>query len=800
VFRNNFKVALRSLLKNRIYSIINIVGLSIGIAVFLLIFLFIEFEKSFDQFHHNKDRIFRVQQDRLNQGELTEHTVAVSIGAGPAMKESFPEVHSFVRISTTTPIVLFNGQGYKEERACFASEEFFKIFSFKLNRGIDSLVLKNPYTAVVSESLAKRIFKGEDPIGKVLSYRGAYDIEITGVFEDMPQNSHMHFDLIISFSTFEKRVDKTVLNYPWRYDGYQTYVLLKEYTDYKKTEQKLSTVIDTHTGEWLSQTRQKMIWHLQPLGKIHLYSNFEDEFEPNGDYRNVLYLSIIAIFIIVIAWFNYISLATAKSLERAKEVGIRKVLGSHRIQLIGQFLAESFVLNLVAASSAVALVYLSLPSFNELTGRYVMLSLSDPRFWRFFLFVVAFGSLAAGIYPAFVLSSFKPALTLKGKFIGSASGRVVRKGMVLIPFISAMILVSCLFIIYKQISFLREKKLGFDLMQKLVVRDSEVYDSLYSSRLETFKSELSRIPGVGTSTYISVVPGEPIIYSANSVRRIKADEADVSLYKRIWVDENFINVFGLTLLAGRNFTTQSIPRKSVLINELASETLGYKDPADAIDEKIIFMEDTATVVGVVNNFYHESPKDAMAPAVYGFRPDGGMFYLIPVKTTPVQDVVQKVENLFAEIFPGQPFNYFFLDERYNNQYKLDVQFGKVIGFLSTLLIIVSGLGLFGLSAYTASVRTREIGIRKVLGATEGGIVLMLSREYLILIFIAAFVAIPCSWYTMNLWLDSFVNKIQISIWMFLGPALFIAVITLVTISFQSIKAALSDPVDTLRHE
>ncbi len=319
-----------------------------------------------------------------------------------------------------------------------------------------------------------------------------------------------------------------------------------------------------------------MSWHLQPLDQIHLYSNFDDEFEPNGDYKNIVYLTIIAVFIIVIAWFNYISLATAKSLERAKEVGIRKVLGSYRIQLVGQFLAESFVLNLVAACVGVLLVYLSLPYFNGLTGRHVMLSLFDSRFWFLILFAVVVGSLGAGVYPAFVLSSFKPVLTLKGRFIGSASGRLVRKGMVLVPFITTMIMVSCLLIIYEQISFLRDKQLGFDLKQKLVVRDSEVYDSLYASRLETFKSELSRIPGVNTSTYISVVPGEPIIYSANSVRRIKADAADVSLYKRIWVDENFVKVFGLTLLAGRNFTPKSIPRKSVLINELAAETLGYQ--------------------------------------------------------------------------------------------------------------------------------------------------------------------------------------------------------------------------------
>ena len=793
-------MAFRSLLKNKIYSIINIVGLSIGIAVFVLIFLFIAHEKSVDQFHVNRNRIFRVQQDRLNQGELTEHTVAGCIGAGPALKESFPEVKHFVRISKTSPIVLYKDQGYKEEHACFASEDFFRIFTFNLRRGIDSLVLKNPNTAAVSESFAKKIFKGDDPVGKVLSYRGSYDIEVTGVYEDMPENSHMRFDLIISFATFEMYAQKPIIEYPWRYDGYQTYIMLNENADYKRVEDKFPGLIDVHTGEWLLKTSQKMMWHLQPLTSIHLYSNFEGELEQNGDYRNVLYLSIIAVFIIVIAWFNYVSLATAKSLERAKEVGIRKVLGSYRLQLIGQFLAESLILNVGAAGVALIIMHLGLPYFNELTGRQVTLSLFDARFWLLMLTIVLSGSFSSGLYPAFVLSAFKPALILKGRFMGSLSGRIVRKGMVLVPFITAIILVSCLFIIYKQISFLREQHLGFDLKQKLVVRDSEVYDSSYSKRLTTFKKELIRIPGIKTSTYVSVVPGEPIIYSANSVRRIKADNADVNQYKRLWVDENFIEVFGLTLLAGRNFTPESIPRKTLLINELASQTLGFQTPEDAIDENIMYLSDTAIVIGVVNNFYHESPKDPMVPVIYGFRPDGGLFFLIPLETASVQPLVHKVEDLFTQIFPGQPFDYFFLDERYNNQYKLDLQFEKVIGLLSALLMIVTGLGLFGLSAYTASVRTKEIGIRKVLGATEGRIVVMLCRDYLILIVIATIIAVPCAWYAMNLWLDSFATKIQINIWMFLIPASLIVFITLLTISFQTIKAAVTNPVDTLRHE
>ncbi len=796
----NFLLALRALLKNKVYSIINIAGLAIGISAFLLIFLFIEHERAYDRFHMNANRIFRVQQNRINQGEVSASTVAVCAGIGPDMKANFPEVEYYVHIFKTAPVIIYEGEGSKEERTCYASEDFFRVFSFKLTQGADSLVLKRPFTAVVSSSFAKRIFKDSDPVGKTISIRGRWDAEITGVYEDMPANSHMKFDLMISFATYEKRASKLIFEEPWRWDGFMTYIKLHEHADYKVTEAKLPALIEAQTGTWLKETNQNMQEYLQPLTSLHLYSNFDGELKTNGDHQQVFYLTLVALFILFIAWLNYISLATAKSLERAKEVGVRKVLGSFRLQLIAQFLSESLMLNIVSAAIAILIVFISLPYFNTLVGRSILFSEMNIHFWSILFLVSVGGAFISGLYPAFVLSGFKPALILKGKFVASSSGRLVRKGMVLIPFATSIILLSCLYIVHNQIEFLRQQQLGFDMKQKLVVRDSEVRDSLYDSRTVSFRNELVRIPGIEKMSYISTVPGTPINNYANSVRKISDDDTKANQYKFIWADEHFIDALGLHLLSGRIFLENDTIGTTLIINELAAKNLGYLKSEEAIGGRISFLDDTCTIVGVVNDFHHESPKNSFLPIIYPYNPEGGVFYLVPIETASTKATVEKVEALFNSVFPGQPFSYFFLDEKYDTQYHRDIQFGKVIGLFSALLIFVTALGLFGLAAYTAMVRTKEIGIRKVLGASENSIVAMLCKEYLILIVLATLIAVPTTWYVMDKWLNSFAVKVNVTWWMFIFPALGIVAITLLTISFQTLKAAFSNPADTLRSE
>ncbi|HEY8937574.1 MAG TPA: ABC transporter permease [Cyclobacteriaceae bacterium] len=797
---NSLLIASRNLLKNKIYSFINLAGLATGISAFILLWLYINYEKSYDQFHVNKDRIFRLQQERVNQGNVTQQTVAGCAGAGPDMKNAFAEIEYYVKINKASPVMLYNGVGYKEEHGCFASEDFFKVFSFRLIQGDASQVLKRPNTVVLSQAAAKRIFKEEDPIGKIIAYKGRYECEVTGVFEDMPENSHMKLDVIVSFATYDLNSTKFVLEEPWRWDSYITYVQLHNDSDASAVEAKLPKLIESKTGAWLKETNQRMSLHLQPLTSIHLHSNFSDEFEINGSYKLVLYLTVIALFILVIAWLNYISLATAKSFERAKEVGIRKVLGGHRIQLIVQFLTESILLNVLAAVISLLIVYFSLPYFTSLTGSAIQLEFLNLTFWRWVIIIIVAGSFVSGLYPAFILSSFNPAHVLKGKFSGSASGKFMRNVLVLVPYVTAILLISCLYIIFKQISFLKNQELGFDVEQKLVIRDSEVYDSLYEKHLSSFKKEVVRIPGIEKMTYVAILPGQSIDRYANSVKRLKAPDTEVNQYKYISVDEHFIEVQGLKLIAGRNFTDQSKKKEVVLINELASARLGFSKPEDAVDEEIVFRDDTVRVIGVVNNFYHESPKNPLLPVIYPYNPDAGFFFLIPVKASVAQEKVEAIRSLFAEIYSGQPFDYFFLDDFYNHQYQADVRFGKVVGLFSTLLILVTALGLLGLSTYTASMRTKEIGIRKVLGASTLKVIMMLCKGYFILMLLAAVVAIPCAWYVMDIWLSAFAVRITLTPWLFIIPAIVIISVTLATISFQTLRAALKNPVDTLKYE
>lgn len=800
MLHTNFLLAVRALLKNKAYSGINIIGLSLGVAAFLLIYLYVHHEYSYDVFHKDANRIFRVQQNRINQGEVTARTVAVCAAIGPSMKANFPEVEYAVRVLKSAPVILYKGEGVKEERACFADEDFFRVFSFPLTQGIDSLVLKRPHTAVVSSSFARRIFNGADPVGQSISFRGRWDVEITGVYEDMPTNSHMKFDLIVSFATYELHSSKLIWEAPWRWDGYQTYIKLNERANYHATEQKLASLIEKETGTWLKETNQRMEALLQPLPRIHLYSDFSDELETNGDHQQVFYLILVGAFILFIAWLNYISLATAKSFERAKEVGVRKVLGSLRLQLIVQFLAESLVINLLATTLALIIVALSLPHFNTLVNRTILFSDFNTSFWLVVFFITVGGALGSGLYPAFVLSGFKAVQILKGKLITSSAGRLVRKGMVLIPFVMAIILVSCLYIVYSQITFLRQQQLGFNVNQKLVIADSEIYDSLYDANTITFRRELVRLPGLEKVTYLSTVPGSPIGSYANSVRRISDDATKANQYKFIWVDEYFVDVLGLNLLSGRIFTEKDPSRKTLIVNELAAKTLGYKNTEEAVGGKIEFQDDTCTIVGVVNNFHHESPKNPLLPIIYAFRPDGGLFYLAPIETASTSTTLEKAEDLFNRIFPGQPFSYFFLDEKYDSQYHRDIQFENIIALFGALLIIVTSLGLFGLSTYTASVRTKEIGIRKVLGATEDSIIILLCREYMVLTLVATLLAIPIAWSIMDKWLQSFAVRVHVTPWMFILPAFGIVGIILITISVQTIKAALTNPADTLRAE
>jgi putative ABC transport system permease protein len=791
--------AIRSFRKKLSNTLIIILSLTAGITSFIFISIFVHHEKNFDRFHQHGDRIFRVQQNHYSKKELTNSSASANFGIGRDMATDFPEIEHYTIILKNISLLRKDDKVFKEERSAFVSEDFFKVFSFKLIKGNDSLVLRRPHTIALSETLAHKIFKDEDPIGKSVSFKGYYDAEVTGVFQDMPENSHINLHVLLPIETYKLYANHFVLDYPWRWDGFVTYIKLNEPSQRAQVEEKIPDLIERKTGSWLRESDQNLEINLQPLVDIHLNSNLSDELSPNGDQETVSFLSIVAIAILIIAWINYLSLATVRSLDRAKEVGIRKVLGGYRSQLIRQFLTEAFILNLVSFLAALVIVYVALPGFSTLFERnFSAAFFTEPLFWVFVIAMLAISTILTGVYPAFIISSVEIAAILKGKFSSTQGGKFLRKITVLVPFIATVVLLIGLFTVYLQLDFLKQRELGFNPHQKLVVRDSEIYDSLYKRRVDVFKKEIVKIPGIENLTYISHLPGEFINYY-NDVRRMGADKKDINEYRYLTVDENFTASLQLKILAGNPFTATSKVREEIMVNETASKLLGFSSPEDALDQRVCYNNDTVTIKAVLKDYHHEAPKVKIPPTYYVYHPSGGYYFIAPVSNTS-QQTVEAVRNLFEEIFPGQPYIQYFLDEKYGSQYQKDERFGTIISIFLILLLVITCSGLFSLSSYAAKFRTKEIGIRKVMGASEYQVIFLMLKEYIIIVSGAITIGIPVAYFAMRHWLETFSVRINPDWWIFLMPSLSVMAIALITVTGQTLKAAYSNPARTLRQE
>jgi putative ABC transport system permease protein len=801
LIKNFFSVSLRNILRNRVYSVINILGLSVGLTAFLLIQLYVLNEKSFDQFHEKKHRIFRLQQDRYNQGELTNRSVTVCAAVGPAIADNFPQVERYVKILYSPAVITYGTTVFEESNFYFVSEDFFKVFSIPLIEGIDSLVLKRPGTVVLSRSMATKYFGNENPIGKVLDFRGIFKLEVTGVFEDIPSNSHMQLDFMGSFETYAKYAGERATT-SWKWDAYYTYLLLDDQSDLQEIESSLPNLVQQHTGDWLKESNQDMEFYFQPLTDIHLHSAFKQEMKVNGNHKMVYYLSLIAYFIIVIAYINYVNVATAKSLERAKEVGIRKVLGGYRFQLMIQFLSESFIMNLMAVVISVLIVNFTIPPFADLWGRDINPSM---MLTKDFLILLAgallVGTLLAGLYPALVLSGFRPTEVLKGKLAGSPHGGLLRRSLVIMQFIASITLIICTYVVFQQIKFLRTQSLGFTMDEILVIHAPLKKDSLYVQQLNAFKEATKQIPQVVGMTAVREIPGAPIVEYANGIRRLGGGEDEVNQYQIISVDGDFMDVFNLTLIAGRKYyESEPADYSNIIINEKAVEVFGFRNAEEAINQKIVWPNDTISIIGVLKNYHHETLKFPMSPILFPLDPGYGSFLPVRIQGENVAEILDQLDELYQNYFPGNPFNAYFLNEYFEEQYKSDVRFGKVVAIFSSIAIIITCLGLFGLSSYTVVLRMKEIGIRKVLGASEKSIITLLCKDYTALIAVAIVISIPVAWYVMNGWLQSFANKIDLSAWLFVLPSLMVILVSWVTISSHVFRAAASNPIDTIRHD
>lgn len=802
MFKNYLTITLRTFKKHKVYSFINLFGLAVGITAGFIILQYVYYEFNYDTHLENSENIYRVQQDRYNKGELTTQWASGCAGIGPDLKETFPEVEKYVKLHPSGASLKYNNRYLDVKHPYYASEDFFEVFSLPLISGIDSLVLDGLYTVVLSESMAKNIFGKQDPLGQIIIQNDTRDFEVVGVFKDLPEHSHMKIDLLYSFKTYVALSDEGA-NTQWNWDGFMTYVQLKDGTDPQVFEAKIPELVETKKGEDFKVTGEGIKFNLQPIEKIHLTSDYIMEFKANGNEQTTYFLLIIGIFLIGIAWINYINLTTARSMQRAKEVGIRKVLGSYRSQLVKQFMFESGFTNLISIVISILLILAIYPYFNQFVG------ISDPYtipvdsfFWIIILGMLLLGTILSGFYPALVLSGFKPISVLKGKFESTGSGNLLRKGLVIVQFLTSVILITGTFAVYRQMDFLQDQDLGVAIDQTMIINTPSVNsDSIYNIQYDFLKNKLLGESDIKMISSSSAVPGRQPGWNAGGVRMLDQGEDEANQYRVIAMDDEYMKLYELELSAGRTFDkSYGNEENNVLINEASIRLLGKPDAESILNKKMQFWGDTFNIVGVLKNFRQESPKSAFDPMVFRYRERSGGFYSLKISSNNIRQVVDKVEKHWQTTYVSKPFTFFFLDDHYNEQYRSEIRFGTIFSIFSGLAILIACMGLFGLASYSTALRAKEVSVRKVLGARMSQLFMLLTKDFLKLVGISILISLPISIWIINLWLDNFANRISLNAVLFVIPAIALALIAVVTIAYHTYKTATLNPATTLKDE
>ncbi len=813
MLKNHLRLAWRGLVKRKGYSALNILGLAIGITCCLLIFQYVAFERSYDSFQQNAGSIFRLRLDAWQKGKLAYQSATAYPAITAAMKKDFPEVENYCRLIDANFLLANdrNQNKIRETKGYYADPSALDMLGVHLIEGNAATALDGPYKIVLSEATAKKYFGQEDPLGKELTVKDGnrINLEVTGVFREYPANSHLILHHLISYTTLDAEIAKggdstRPAETAWGWYDFYDYIQLKPGTDWHQLQAKMPAFCDRYINshDWNKKNNVRDELFLIPLTDIHLYSNSNQEAEVNGNGKSVGFLFLISFFIIVIAWVNYTNLATARSLERAKEVGVRKVLGAARRDLVFQFLAESFLLNFLALVIALGAASLLTRPFNTLIGSEGSSFFSLPAAYSLiFLGLFLTGTLLSGLYPAFVLSGYHPIVVLKGLFKNTSKGLILRKGLIIGQFTVSVILITGTILVYQQVEYMRRQQLGVNINQTLVLQAAtSQQDSVYHDILQPFKASLLEQPAVKSITASSNVMGQEIYWTSGIIRVGDNAKAAVTLY-HLGVDYDFLPAYELRPVAGRNFSKNfSTDDKAVLINEKAADLLGFKDAAAAVNGQLKRGRDTLHIVGVVPDFHEQGLQKAVDPMLILLRPEIRTYYSVKISTDHLQQTIAGIEKTWNRYFPEDPFNYFFLDESFNEQYKADTRFGTVFGLFAGLAILIACFGLLGLSAYNVLQRTKEIGVRKVLGATERSLVFLLSREFLYLVLFSFVIAIPVTWLIMHNWLQDFAYRISIEWWVFLLGGALALLIALVTVGFQALRAAAADPVKSLRTE
>ena len=821
MIRNLIVTAFRSLRKNKFFSLLNIFGLAMGMAVFLLIAQYVRFERSYEAFIPDAGRIYRVTLASYLNNDLVFESAENYPGAGPALKRELGEVEDYARLYNLgykNNVIITNREAqpepiaFKHRRFLYADSSFLMMMGYPMLKGDPVTALAEPLTAVISEKYARLYFGDQDPIGKTLLMEdddfNHELVRVTGVFKDLPPNTHLKFDVLFSYKTLFGRFERAPARYDqsWQRKDMYTFIRVKPGTDIAALEAKFPGIIDKYSPG-LGEHNRKDVLALQPLKSIHLDSDLSEEPETNGDSRIVFFLGLIGLFVLIIAWINYVNLSTARAVERSREVGVRKVVGALKGHLINQFLVESALINLIAVLLALGITLIALPYFNNISGLSLDYSyLVRPWFLALLLGLWVTGTLLSGIYPALVLSSFRPIMVLKGRFKNSSGGVLLRKGLVVLQFMTSVGLIAGTFVIYRQLKYMINQDIGMDIDQVLVVERPGIAPrdrQAFNSAIDVFRAETLKDPSIEGVSASVTIPGKQREYKSG-VKRLGAPDNEEVTVRLNSMDYDFQDVYKMKTIAGRAFGPEfpSDPDTSVILTESAARLIGFEKPEDAIGKTLAVpqFQWNPIVVGVVNDYHQVSLKKALDPMAFYCTLYGGEYYSIRLHTADLPGTISHIRQSWEKAFPGNPFEHFFLDEYFNRQYENERKFGKLFTTFAVLAILIGCLGLLGLSAYTIAQRTKEIGVRKVLGATTAGITALLARDFLRLVLIAIVIATPLAWWIMNNWLQDFASRISIPWWIFAVSGGLAVVVAFLTVSFQSVKAALANPAESLKNE
>lgn len=806
IISNYWNSAWRSLTKKKGFSAINITGLAIGMAAALLILTYVAFEYSYDNMHRNQDRIFRVEARFYENGELTDDWASSSAGYVPAMKRNMAGIEDVTRVGSQyypEQIVKYNELLYRETGIGYAEANFFNFFDFKLLKGDKNTCLEGPNKVVITEHIARKYFKGENPMGKILIFRsniGEEACEVSGIMEDMPVNSHTRYSMLISYKTLPKWMDE----YWYRHEVY-SYVLLKSANLKKQVEDAFPEMAEKYKTD---EALKNKTWAVQLVNLRDIHLNRQKSYEPEikGNSSSLLVLICTALAILCIAWINYINMTVARSMERAREIGIRRASGASRRQIVSQFLFEALVTNGIAFILALGIMEALMPAFNNLTGRDLSFSvwITTPLGWLLLL-VFAIGVFLSGFYPAMVLSGIRPLKMLKGKFTHTRGATITRKVLVVLQYTASLTLLCGTLIVYAQLQYMRNASLGVRTDQTLVLKFPAKCEGL-ETKLEAMKKEIALLPSVKAVTVSGAVPGTEVTDFLSIVR-----ENDVTKQTRLLemlnCDPYFLDAYDLKFVAGRGFSEDfGGDVYNIVLNEAAVRTLGFESPEKALGERLSVetVDQPMQIIGVVKNYHQQSLNKDYTPILFALHDKLSWmkqrYISVVMEDANPRELTKQVETVWNRYFPDSSYDYFFLDQFFDQQYRQDEVFGLIVALFAALAIFISCMGLWVLVMFSCSTRIREMGIRKVLGASKMQLFCELGREFFVLIGIAIIIALPLSWWIMNGWLSYYSFRTDWKIWFFVVPVVLLCVISLLTIAWQTAKTIFSKPARSLRYE